>query len=116
MKVYLIGNSSGSYDDYYTYVETGYFDKAKAEEHINRYNNQLDSDVEQSKICNACTCGKHSYLSSAIRNCKLGARRQDISDIEEIDGDLYFECEKSIDDYIIYDKHPARIKEVNIII
>ena len=50
-----------------------------------------------------------------MRNCKLCARKSDIDNIDKIDGGLYFECKKSMDDYYIYDEHDARIKEVDIL-
>ena len=115
MKVYLIETSSGSYDDYYTYVETGYFDKYKAQKHIDQYNKDLVDRTTQSDECYNCTCGKYRYLSNVIRNCKLGARKADINDMDNLDGDLYFECNKSKYDCNIDEQHPARIKEVEVI-
>ena len=115
MKVYLIETSSGLYDDYSTYINTGYFDKDKAQEHIDKYNEDLNNRKLQSEECNNCECGKYDYLSKALRNCKLCARKSDIDNIYKIDGGLYFECKKSMDDYYIYDEHDARIKKVDIL-
>ena len=114
MKVYLIETSYGSYEDYYTHIETGYFDKTKAEEYIDKYNKDLEFKISRSDECNACACGKYDYLSKVIRNCPLGARKSDISDINNIDGDLYFDCDKSVYDCNIDEQHAARIKEIEI--
>lgn len=114
MKVYLIETSSGSYEDYYAYIETGFFDKSKAEEYVNNYNKKLDEDREKSEICGECKQGKHQYLSHAILQCPFKIKKSNITEIEKLDGDLYFECDKSIDYYDVYERHYARIKEVEI--
>lgn len=115
MKVYLIENSSGSYDDYYSYIKTGYFDKNKAQEYVDSYNKSLDAKRLQSEECYSCISGKFDYLSKVIRNCKLCARKSNIKDVEKIDGGLYFECDKSEDSYYMCDEHYAVIKEIEIV-
>jgi hypothetical protein len=68
----------------------------------------------QSEKCDNCSDGKYDCLSKVIRNCELCIRKSDIKDITRIGGNLYFECTKSVDDYI-YDEHYAVIKEVDVI-
>lgn len=115
MKVYLIETSHGSYEDYHAYIEIWFFNKDKAQEYIDKYNEDLEKRKLQSEECGDCTNGKYDYLSKILRNCKLCAKKTDISEISNIDGDLYFECDKSIDDYDICEQHPARIKEVDVV-
>jgi len=66
MKVYLIEKSSGLYDDYYSYVDNGFFSKSKAEEYIQNYNNQLYHDCIQCDECDKCCHGKYQNLSQVI--------------------------------------------------
>lgn len=115
MKVYLIETSSGSYDDYYTYIKTGFLDKAKAEKYVEKYNNELESDKIQGELCNGCGCGKYQYLSQVIRNCKLGSRPSNISEVFKLDGYIFHECDKKVDSYYSNEKHPAIIKEIEIV-
>ena len=114
MKVYLIEVSHGSYDDYYSYITTGFFDKDKAQAYIDKYNSDLDKSRDYGAICNECRCGKYQYLSHVIINCPLKVKKSDITEIEKIDKDLYFECEKYIDGYDAYDSHYAAIVEIEI--
>lgn len=114
MKIYLIETSHGSYEDYCTYIETGFFDKDKAQQYVDKYNKDLDDKKLQSDECWNCCSGKYGYLSNVIRNCKLGARRQNISDVNNLDGDLYFECDKSAYDSNIDEQHHAIIKEIEV--
>ena len=115
MKVYLIETSSGSYDDYYTYIETGFLDKSKAEEYVNNYNKKLDGDKEKSDICNECQHGKYQYLSHVLIHCPFKTRKDGITELEKIDRDLYFECENAPDCYDTYEKHYATMKEIEIV-
>lgn len=113
MKAYLIQTSSGSYEDYYSRIHKVFLDKDKSQEYVDRYNIKLKSEQDQETVCNECRCAKYSYLSQVIRNCKRGARPSDISEIDKIDSNLYFECEKEIGDYREED-HPATIIEMEI--
>ena len=115
MKVYLIETSSGSYDDYYTYIKTGFLDKCKAEKYVEKYNKRLKDKRTQSDVCGACKSGKYDYLSNAIRACNLNARIVDITDKSSNYGELYFDCKKSKYDEDAYENHEARIKEIEII-
>jgi hypothetical protein len=114
MKAYLIEISSGSYEDYRTYIEIGYFDKKKAQEYVDEYNDKLEKDNIQSEECNNCCCGKYQYLSQVIRNCKLGTRLNNITDYNKLDGDLWLECDNKLDSYWLSEEHPARFIEIEI--
>lgn len=115
MKVYLIETSSGSYEDYYTYIETGYLDKDKAQAYVDKYNKDLEKRKMQSQKCKDCQRGKYNNIFDVLRKCKLCVRESDISEAKHLDGDLYFDCNKSMDDYSVYDEHSARIKEVEVV-
>ena len=45
VEVYLVISSCGSYEDRYEHLEKAYFDKVKAEEHMEKYNYDLKQEI-----------------------------------------------------------------------
>ena len=114
MKIYLIKQSSGSYDDYCEYIEKGFFDKRKAEDYIKEYNEKLVADRELSIVCDKCNHGRYETLADVLLNCPVKARKIDITEMEKLDGDIYFDCEKASDYYDVHDQHFASIQEIEV--
>lgn len=71
-------------------------------------------DCIQGDECDKCCHGKYQNLSQVIHNCKLGANKIDISDINKLDRNIWFDCEKQVDSYYIKEVHPAKIKDIEV--
>ena len=70
-KVYIILESSGSYEDYREYIHSIYLDSDKAESVKVELESAMELYMEQAKKCNACNCGYGRFDEDKCRGCEI---------------------------------------------
>ena len=114
IKVYLVVHSSGSYSDYHEYISAAYFDKQKAIEIIDIYNQKLAKDKEQYKKCMKCRVydecieteeSQREFIQSMKKECPIA----NIS----IDDEGFINCKSEINSWVD-DEFDAKIRELEV--
>jgi hypothetical protein len=115
--VYCVWGSSGSYDDYATYIIEAFFDQNEAEKFKDNYNEDLIESKKQYYICDECMnrfCetqiskpeSQQKFIESRKHECEL-------SNIE-IDDEGYIRCKNQITWYDSNDLHNAEVKQLEV--
>lgn len=113
-KVYLVVQSSGEYDDYREHISAAYFDKQKAIDVVEAFNQKLAIDKEQFKKCMNCRIydeilDDEESEQAFIKQMKIECPESDI----HIDEEKFINC-KSEPSHYVDDMYDAVIRELDV--
>ena len=113
-KVYMIVMSAGTYKDYSEHIPAAYFDKQKAIEIVETYNQKLAIEKEQYKKCMNCDIydeileddeSERKLLTKVKKKCP-------ISNIK-IDEEGFINCKSEVSHYV-EESFDAVIRELDV--
>ena len=108
-KIYLVEASSGSYDDYYKWIEKIFYNPEKAEEYKNTYNQELAKKLELAKKCSRCPIDNFDIeVQQLIKECKLYCNESDI-EIKGSGKEAFLNCKNY--GYYYSEHHQATVIE-----